>query len=129
MKLCSNRLNTCASFLQCIFYCLHQRKAKEKQADEILPFISTFNSINPPIYNAIKNSVEVLKRNNVPGFESLKIINSKQHPSNLKKLLPKVEFSNEEVGTKKCQDTQCECCNHCYYPRNIHLKMEIKHLH
>ena len=83
---------------------------KPKQTDEVLPFISTFNSNNPPVCNAIKNSVEVLKRNNVQGFESIKLINSKRQTLNLKKLLAKAEFSNEEVGVTKCQDLQCGCC-------------------
>ena len=72
--------------------------------DEVLPFISTFNPNNPPVCNAIKNSVEVRKRNNVPGFESIKLINSKQRPPNLEKLLTKVEFSNEELGVRKCHE-------------------------
>ena len=33
------------------------RKPKEKQTDEVLLFISTFDPNNPPVYNAIKNSV------------------------------------------------------------------------
>ena len=65
------------------------RKPKEKQTDEVLPSISTFNPNNSAVYNAIKNSVEVLKRNNVPGFESIKLINSMRQPPNLKKLLTK----------------------------------------
>ena len=86
------------------------RKPKEKQSDEVLPFISSFNPNNPSAFNAIKNSVEVLKRNNIPGFESIKLINSKRQQPNLRKLLTKMEFSNEEVGVKKCQDSRYECC-------------------
>ena len=71
--------------------------------------ISTFNPNKPSAFNAIKNSVEVLKRNNVPGFESIKLINSNRQPPNLKKLLTNAEFSNEE-GVRKCQDLRCECC-------------------
>ena len=48
------------------------RKPKEKQANESLPFIFTFNPNNPPVYNAIKNPVEVIKRNN---FQDLKASN------------------------------------------------------
>ena len=86
------------------------RKLKEKQTDEVLPFISTCNPNNPLAYNAIKNSVEVLQRNNVPGLESIKLINRKRQTPNLKKLLTKAEFSNEEVGFRKCQDLRWECC-------------------
>ena len=43
----------------------------------------------------------MLNTNNVRGFESIKLINSKRQRPNLKKLLTKAEFSNEEVGVKK----------------------------
>ena len=76
------------------------RKAKEKQRNEILPLISTFNPNNPPVYNTIKNSVKILKRN-VQVFESIKFITSKRQPPNLKKVLTISEFSNEEVGVKR----------------------------
>ena len=67
------------------------RKTKEKQTDEVLPFISTFNQNNLSVYNSIKNSVEVLKRNNISGFGNIKLINSKRQPPNLKKLLTKAK--------------------------------------
>ena len=62
------------------------------------------------MYNAIKNSVEVLKRNNATRLEGIELINSKRQLPNFKKLLTKAEFSNEEVGVRKCQDLRCECC-------------------
>ena len=64
----------------------------------MLPFISTFNPNNPPAYN----SVEVLKRNDVPGFESIKLLSSKHKRPNIKKIMTKAEFSNKEVGVKMC---------------------------
>ena len=91
---------------------------QKKQTDGVLPFISTFNLNKPSVYKAIKNPVEVLKRNNVPGFQSIKLINSKQQPANLKKLLTKAEFSNESA--KICDPN---IASHCYYPKNIHLNM------
>ena len=99
------------------------RKPKEKQTDEVLPSISTFNRNNPPVYNPTKNSIEVLKRSNAPEFESIKLINSKRQPSNLKKLPTKAEFSNEEVGFKSAKICDANIASHCYYPQNIHLKM------
>ena len=60
--------------------------------ENLCRFISKVNPNNPTVYNPIKNFVEVLKRNNVPGFESIKIINSKRQQPNLKKLLSKAEF-------------------------------------
>ena len=70
------------------------RKPKEQQTGEVVPYISTFSSNNPPIYNTIKNPVEVRKRNNAPVFESMELISSKQQPSNLKKPLTRAEFSS-----------------------------------
>ena len=86
------------------------RKPKEKQKDDFLPFISVFSPNNAPVYNSIKNSVEVLKRNNVPGFENIELIKSKQQLLNLKKLLTKAEFTHKEVGVEKEQNLRRECC-------------------
>ena len=63
------------------------REPRETQTVETLPFISTFDPNNPPVYYAMKNFIEVFKRNNVPEFESIKLINSKPQPANFKKLL------------------------------------------
>ena len=60
------------------------------------------------MYNTIKSSFDIHKRNNVPGFENIKLLNRKQKPPNLKKRPTKVELSNEETVVKKCQDSQCE---------------------
>ena len=79
-------------YFELTFYRICINEFGEKLGQFILEnlcrFIPTFNPNNRPVYNTIEDSVEVLKRNNVPGFESLKII-----------------------GIKKCQDTRCECCN------------------
>ena len=53
------------------------RKRREKQTEQFVSFISTFNPNNPPIYNTIKSSVGVLKRDNVPGSENINLINYK----------------------------------------------------
>ena len=61
------------------------------------------------LYNVIENFVKVLKRNNAPEFETIKLINSKRQPPNLKKLLTKVKFSNEGAGVRRCHDFLCKC--------------------
>ena len=82
----------------------NQKKNKQMKFYHLFLYLIQITHLD--ITNIVKNSVEVLKRNNVPGFESIKLINSKQQPPNLKKLLIKVEFSNEKVGIRKCQDLQ-----------------------
>ena len=96
---------------------------QKENKHEDLPFISTFNPNNPPIYNAIKNSVEVLKRDNNPEFESIKLINSKRQPPNLKKLLTKAEISNVKVDVESSKIRDANVASHCYYPKNIPLKI------
>ena len=51
---------------------LGNQKQTNKQTDAFLPFISTFNPNSPSVYHAMRNSIEIFKRNNVPGFESIK---------------------------------------------------------
>ena len=64
---------------------LENQKQTNEKTDEVFPFISAFNPNNPPGYHAIKNSVKVLKRNNVPMFQDLKASNlitvSENHPT------------------------------------------------
>ena len=50
-----------------------------------------------------------------------KLIDSKRQLPNLKKLLNKTEFGNEEVGVRKIYDANV--ASHCYYQKNMHLKM------
>ena len=76
----------------------NQKKNKQ------MKFYVLFNLNNPSVQNAIKNCVKVLRRNNISGFESIRLINSNLQPSNFKKLLTKAELSNEEVGVKKYPD-------------------------
>ena len=55
--------------------------------------------------------VDIFKRNNVLEFENIKLINGKQQPPNLNKLLAKAEFTNEEAVVRNCQNLQSSCCN------------------
>ena len=56
----------------------------QKQYKQIFPFFYTSNSNSLHIHNTIKSSVDVLKRNNVPGFQNIKHRYSKRQPSNLR---------------------------------------------
>ena len=61
---------------------LENQKQTNEKTDEVFPFISAFNPNNPPGYHAIKNSVEVLKRNNVPVLQCSSVITvSENHPT------------------------------------------------
>ena len=79
-----------------------------------LTFISTFNPNNPKVYSLIKSSVKTLDNNNVDGFKNINLIHAKRQPPNLKRILTKSLFSNQETGVFKCQDSRCHCCQHLY---------------
>ena len=59
------------------------RKPKKPSNQNILPFIATFNPNNPDIYSTIKSSVNYLKNNNVSGFDTVNLLQSKRQPLNL----------------------------------------------
>ena len=52
------------------------RKPKKPSKENILPFITTFNTNNPNIYSTIKSSVNSLKNNDVSGLHNIKLIQS-----------------------------------------------------
>ena len=87
-------------------------KPKKPSNENILPFITTFNSNNPNIYSTIKSSINCFKNNIVSGFNNIKLIQSKRQSPNLKKLLTKAEFGEVSSGSFNCNDKRCECCNY-----------------
>ena len=82
--------------------------------DNSLPFIATYDLNKPIVYEMIDKSVECLKWNKVASLESLRLIKSKRQAPNLKKILTKAEFFQEQVGVFKCPDKRCECCSSLY---------------
>ena len=88
------------------------RKPKKPSKENILPFITTFNTNNPNIYSTIKSSVNSLKSNDVSGLHNIKKIQSKRQSPNLKKLLTKAEFGEALSSTFNCSNKRCECCNY-----------------
>ena len=85
------------------------RKPEQPSNENIFPFITNYN---PNIYSTSKSSVNCLNNNNVSGFLSINLIQSKRRPSNLKKKLTKVEYRDVLSGTSNCTDKRCECCNY-----------------
>ena len=75
--------------------------------DNSLPFLTTYN-LN--VYELIDKSIECLKRNKVDGLENLRVIKNKRQAQNLKKILTKAVFSQNQVGVYNCPDKRYECC-------------------
>ena len=102
------------------------RQPKVINDENNLTFISTFNPNNPNIYNLIKTSVKTLENNNVNGFKNINLIHAKRQPPNLKRILTKSLFTNQEPGVFKCRDSRCHCCQHLYLGESYTFKMGKK---
>ena len=91
------------------------RKAKKKNEDDkILPFVTTYNPNNPEIFNKIKDTFLSLQQNEVPGFDDMKLIQSRRQAPNLKRILTRAEFSRRKPMAQRCGKPRCECCKHIY---------------
>ena len=103
-------------------------KLKKLSNENILPFITIFNTKNNPnIYSTIKSSVNCLKNNNVSGFHNINLIQSKRQPPNLKKLLTNAEYGEVLSGTFNYSDKRWDCCN--YFLMNDHYTFTTFKLH
>ena len=108
------------------------RTPKTISGDEkILPFVTTYNPNNPQIFKTIKESFSNLQNTHVPGFNDLKLIQSRRQAPNLKRILTKAEFSRKKPMVSKCGKPRCECCNHIlvsdhYVFKNVNYRFEIK---
>ena len=76
--------------------------------ENILPFITTFYPNNLNIYSTIRSSVRFFKNNNVSGFHTIHLIQSKLQSLNLKKLLTKAEFGEVLSSKFNCSDKRCK---------------------
>lgn len=52
--------------------------------------------------------MELVSRNNIPGFENVELTNSKRPPSDLKKIQAKAEVMLIEPKVRKCGKPRCE---------------------
>ena len=101
------------------------RKSRQPDlVDNIIPFISTHSPNNPQIYNLIKSAYGILKRNEVPGFKDLRLIQSKRQAPNLKRILTKAQFSNKIPMVVKCGDPRCLCYQHLLLSDHYFLKTQ-----
>ena len=108
------------------------RKPKVKTNENILPFVTTHNPNNPEIFPTIKTAFNTLVNNKIHGFDkNFKLIQSRRQSPNLKQILTKAEFSNQNNGVYKCKDKRCECCNYLklgesHTFKNSHITFKLK---
>ena len=93
------------------------RQTKEKDKNQPLAFVTTYNKCNPEIFNQAHKGLENLradqKLNQI--LNERQIIKSKRQPKCLKQLLTRAYFSNNEhsntFGVTKCNNKRCKVCD------------------
>ena len=95
-------------------------KPKEKHAEDIIPYVSTFNPRNPELFTTIRQNLPILYADETmsDALQNTKFIKSKRQTPNLKKLLTRAKFkeskSNEKELCKvsKCNRPKCGLCSY-----------------
>ena len=107
------------------------RKPKENEQIEVIPYVSTFNPKNPEFYSLIHNHLSIL--NTDPKMKKVinekKVIKSKRQPKNLKKLLTRAKYTEEDTETptvKKCLRPNCGTCPHIMEKNTFEFKNNLK---
>ena len=91
------------------------RTPKNKETNNIIPFVNTYNPYNPNIFGIIHNSKAALQSNTrlKEAFQDTRIINSRRQPPNLKTLLSKAKFVTNTPScclVNDCGQKRCKCC-------------------
>ncbi|MEW8548313.1 MAG: GIY-YIG nuclease family protein, partial [Candidatus Thiodiazotropha sp.] len=92
------------------------RIVRQKNDDNIITFVSTFNPLNPELFIGIRQNLPILHQDEIMNeiLKEYQIIKSKRQPRNLKRLLTRAKFTdtNESPKIKKCNRSNCGLCEH-----------------
>jgi len=92
------------------------RKPKEKNSSfDILTFVNTNNPNNINFFNnVLHRNIQFLQQDQTLNevIQNNKIINAKRQPANLKRILTRANFRNNDqvLSVKKCNKTRCVLC-------------------
>ena len=90
------------------------RNVQEKEKEDIIPYVSTFNPNNSEIYGEIHSDIKVLRRDEhmKEVLKKYNFIKCKRQSQNLKKLLTKAKFSEQTItkSVQKCNRPKCGLC-------------------
>ena len=84
--------------------------------EEVLPYVSTFNPNNTEMFGILKSNMHILTNDQTmrEGLSESKIIKSKIQPQNLKRLITKAKFTEQQIKTTnkvfKCNRLNCVLC-------------------
>jgi hypothetical protein len=92
---------------------LRKTKEHDEKAKESIPYISTHNPNINDIFNEVRKTFEILRTHPATNnsFKNKQLVRSKRQPPNLKRILTKAKFSeNENSCVSKCGDKKCHLC-------------------
>ena len=86
----------------------------EKEDQNLLVYVETYNPKNPKVFGKIKDIISFLSCSQMyqKVFESIKFIKSDRQPKNLGQLLQHSSISNKFItnGSKRCNKSNCGTC-------------------
>ena len=103
------------------------RSNKDKEKENILPFVITHNPRNPNMVPMIQSTMKILQTDQKMGkvLQNNKFLVSRRQPSNLKRLLTRARFSEQsqtDCGSKKCGDKRCGTCPYLKETSQVSIK-------
>lgn len=102
------------------------RRVQQKSDENIVTFVSTFNPKNPEIFQTIRHNLDILYEDEIMAhiLNCHEIIKSKRQPQNLKRILTKARFDeNEQEATiTQCGRPNCGLCHHLIIENIYHFK-------
>ena len=104
---------------------------REKKAEDILPYVSTYNPNNTEMFGILKSNVHILTNDQTmrEALSTSKIIKSEWQPPNLKKILTKAKFAEQAPRTThkvfKCNRTNCALCDYLAEGHSFNFKGKI----
>ena len=103
------------------------RQSKEKNQEDVLPYVFTHNPHNPDLTPLVKSTLETMNYDvrMKKVLSSTKYITSRRQPPNLKNILTKACFKStlptNEGGSESCHDKRCGTCPHIQETKTIKI--------
>lgn len=102
------------------------RTVKNKNKQNLITYVSTHNPKHIEIFGDIRNDLQVLTRDEhmKEVLQPYKIIKSKRQPKNLKKLLTRAKFTENQDNPKvsRCNRSKCGLCIHLIEGEEFNFK-------
>ena len=104
---------------------------REKKAEDILPYVSTYNPNNTEMFGILKGNIYILTNDQTmrEALSTSKIIKSKRQPPNLKKILTEAKFAEQASRTMhkvfKCNRANCALCDYLAEGHSFNFKGKI----